>query len=119
MIRQYKYGEMYDGIGVYGDGTYFAGKNSSIIPTGQTQPVRTALVYSEGKNENIIAGVFRKENTYIIDHNKVYEYQVLFREKLDEGGEFYEYVRKKYKVDKGLEIWQWPEDAGWCLSILR
>ncbi len=111
MIRQYKYGEMYDGIGVYGDGTYFAGKNSSIIPTGQTQPVRTALVYSEGKNENIIAGVFRKENTYIIDHNKVYEYQVLFREKLDEGGEFYEYVRKKYKVDKGLEIWQWPEDA--------
>ena len=111
MIRKYKYGEMYDGVGVYGDGTYFAGRNSRIVPDGANEAVRTALVYSDGIEDNIIAGAFRKEGTYIIDHEVVYQYQQIFREKLDDGGEFYEYVRKKYKVDKGLEVWEWPDEA--------
>ncbi len=111
MVLDYKYGEMYDGVGLYGDGSYFAGRNSTVYPTGSKEAVRTALVYSDGIEDNIIAGAFRKEGTHIIDHEVVYQYQQIFREKLDEGGEFYEYVRKKYKVDKGLEVWQWPEEA--------
>jgi hypothetical protein len=117
LVRQYKYGEMFDGVGVYGDGTYFAGRTSKIIPDGETVPKPTALVYADDKNENIIAGAFRKSDAHIVEDTQIYEYMSQFRRQLDPGGKIRKRIKKKYNftTDRMMDM---PEEARKELSIL-
>jgi hypothetical protein len=117
LVRQYKYGEMFDGVGVYGDGTYFAGRTSKIIPDGETVPKPTALVYADDKNENIIAGAFRKSDAHIVEDTQIYEYMSQFRRQLDRGGKIRERIKKKYNFTTD-RIMDMPEEARKELSIL-
>jgi hypothetical protein len=117
LVRQYKYGEMFDGVGVYGDGTYFAGRTSKIIPDGETVPKPTALVYADDKNENIIAGAFRKSDAHIVEDTQIYEYMSQFRRQLDRGGKIRKRIKKKYNFTTD-RIMDMPEEARKELSIL-
>jgi len=117
LVSQYKYGEMFDGVGVYGDGTYFAGRTSKIIPDGETVPKPTALVYADDINENIIAGAFRKSDAHIVEYTQIYEYMSQFRKQLDPGGKIRKRIKKKYNftTDRMMDM---PEEARKELSIL-
>jgi hypothetical protein len=97
LLRQYKYDEMYDGVGVYGNGTYFAGRNSKIPLGANDSNVLTALFYADDINDNIIAGAFKKSDVRMIDHGQVYPLMREFRKEIGVGGKIRKQIKKKYK----------------------
>jgi len=110
LVNQYKYDEMFDGVGVYGDGTYFAGRNSRIPPDGSDVLERTALVYAEGKNDNIIAGAFKKSDARMIHYTQVYPLIREFNKEIGVGGKIRKQLKKKYNFTTDF-IKDMPEKA--------
>lgn len=117
LIRQYKYGDAFDGVGVYGDGTYFAGRNSRILPDKGDEKVRTALLYAENKNENVIAGAFRKKDFNIGRNSDLYELQRQLDRDLGVDGKIRKQLKKKYNFTTD-RIADMPEEARRELSLL-